>query len=59
MTEAIDIRKLVAVAVKTLAVAVLIAACAMALQRGFMRVSTAVDRTWATDSSWTMKGGWR
>lgn len=59
MTAAIDIKRLVAAAVKTLAVAALIVAGAMALQRGFMRVSTAVDRAWATDSSWTMKGGWR
>lgn len=59
MTAAIDIKRLVAAAVKTLAVAALIVAGAMALQRGFMRVSTAVDSVWATDSSWTLKGGWR
>ena len=59
MTAAIDIRKHLAAAVKTLLVAALIAASAMALQRGFMRVSTAVDNAWATDSSWVTKGGWR
>ena len=59
MMAAIDIRKLVAAALKTLLVAVLIAAAAMALQRGFMRVSMAVDSAWAADSSWTVKGGWR
>lgn len=58
MTAAIDIRKLVVTAVKTLAVAALIAAGATALQRGSMRVSTAVESAWASDSSW-VKGGWR
>lgn len=59
MTAAIDIKRLVAAAVKTLAVAALIVAGAMALQRGSTHVSTAVRDTWAADSSWTMKGGWR
>ncbi|MBQ3734355.1 MAG: hypothetical protein II859_10380 [Bacteroidales bacterium] len=59
MTAALDIRMLVATAAKALAVAALITAGAMALQRGSTHVSTAVRDTWAADSSWTVKGGWR
>lgn len=58
MTAILDFRKLAVAVVKTLAVAALIAAGAMVLQRGSMRVSTAVESAWASDSSW-VKGGWR
>lgn len=58
MEQQIDIR-FVRNFIKTVAVATLMAFGAMALQRGFTRVSTAVDSAWATDSSWITKGGWR
>jgi L-asparagine transporter-like permease len=58
MEQQIDIR-FVSNFIKTVAVAALIVAGAMALQRGFTRVSTAVDSAWATDSSWITKGGLR